>query len=716
MRRFTVPFIILTFVISTAGAAPAVLAQTCESGCSLDENAQCVPVGNRTQACKPPSTAGAAADLSAIAPLQAQINANADAASAGIPLPFQAGGVFASVMTFLMTIFAWLLGVAMVTLDYAVLYTVVKMGSYINNLPAIGVAWSILRDIGNITLIFGFLAVGITTILNVDWYGDRKKFLPMLLVAAVFLNFSLFISEAVIDTGNLFATQFYTQINGGVAAGNKSSISNETISSKIMSQLGLQTLYGAALDSEKSKELFKADNIGLIGIMGILLFIVAAFVIFSLAFILIARFVALIFLIILAPIGFAGLAIPQLAPTANKWWKALFDQTITAPILLLLLYIALLVITNDSFLFDSLGGAKPDYLGFIQDPRGTFNLPGFARILISFLVAMGLLAAVSIFSKKLSAFGAGWAMKSAGKLSFGATAFVGRRTVGRVSNFAARKIRSSSLGRSETGRLLAGVADRGAKASFDIRGATTLGGLKAAGIEAGEAQKGGYRGREEELVKARTEYAKGLVQSQEQKNATAQAKTMKEQLETEHDKNIAALGVEEQTQLKTSQKIIDASREELKLKQQELEAARKFGNADQIRNAETAYNNNARIHDDLKDKEREKLDPIRKKIETEKNRFGAAIAAQDIIIKNNSTEKNQEQYGKALQEKSFLGIPRAPYDWTTAVGSARREAAGKIISDSQKDKSQKKLDQLEAILGKADEKIKADSGSEEKSK
>ena len=89
------------------------------------------------------------------------------------------------------------------------------MGNYVNNLSAVGVTWRILRDLGNIIIIFGFLAIGITTILNVNWYGGKMKMLPMLLVSAVFLNFSLFITEAVIDTGNLFATQFYTQINGG---------------------------------------------------------------------------------------------------------------------------------------------------------------------------------------------------------------------------------------------------------------------------------------------------------------------------------------------------------------------------------------------------------------------------------------------------------------------------------------------------------------------
>ena len=72
-------------------------------------------------------------------------------------------------MQLIMNLFAWLLGVAAITLDNAVYYTVVTMGNYVNNLSAVGIVWQVLRDIGNIVLIFGFLAIGITTILNVNW-------------------------------------------------------------------------------------------------------------------------------------------------------------------------------------------------------------------------------------------------------------------------------------------------------------------------------------------------------------------------------------------------------------------------------------------------------------------------------------------------------------------------------------------------------------------
>src|SRR3989344_2272270 len=300
MRRHIFLLAAILTIVLGAGfvSVPAAHAQlTCGPGCQegdRDGVKGCCRIDDTTKFC---DTAGQSA-----AQLTAQADASARAnASANTQLNFgeNSGAInrdISGVVSFIMTIFAWLLGVAMVVLDSTVNFTVVRMGDYINNLSAIGIAWRILRDVGSIALIFGFLAIGITTILNVDWYGGGKKMLPMLLVAEVFLNFSLFITEAVIDTGNLFATQFYTQINGGVPAGTKNSVLDETISSKIMNQLGLQKLYGNALTNP---DLLKPGNTSLIGILGIGLFVIATFVMFSLALVLIARFVYLIYLIIL---------------------------------------------------------------------------------------------------------------------------------------------------------------------------------------------------------------------------------------------------------------------------------------------------------------------------------------------------------------------------------------------------------------------------------
>ena len=401
------------------------------------------------------------------------------------PLPAKppGGDTYAEVIQWIMKLFAWLLGVAVITLDNTVYYTVVKMGSYVNELSAVGVAWRIMRDIGNIMLIFGFLAAGLFTVLNLNLYGWGKSMLPKLLMAAVLLNFSLFMVEAVVDVGNLFATQFYTQINGGVAPGaaefSVDAVRNNGIANKVMAQLGLQSLYG---DAATNPDLLKAGPSWIIGFLGIILFIIAAFVFFTLAFILIARFVMLIYLIITAPIGFAGWAVPKLSGLSTTYWKNLFEQTITAPVLLLLLYIALAVITDASFLA-GFGASRDSNTGFWTSlANGATNPSGFAGMLLSFLVAMGLLLAVAMAAKKLSAVGASGAMKLAGAATFGATAWAGRgvggtiigrgllgnRLIKRGAVSDNKLIRYASRGASLTGRFLQ-------NRTYDVRNAPLKG-------------------------------------------------------------------------------------------------------------------------------------------------------------------------------------------------------------------------------------------------
>ena len=473
------------------------------------------------------STARAADPPPSTSPPSKEVTKSPTPPGAELPSP----GLFGEIMTWIAGLFAWLLGAAIVILDYTVYYTVVTMDKIVHGLAAIGVSWRILRDIGNIFLIFGFVAVGVTTILSVDWYGGGTKMLPMLLVAAVFLNFSLFISQAVIDVGNLFATEFFVQINGGkfpdsaMSRDFNTAAKTEGISNAIMGAVGLQSIYSEVrTNSAASKDLGKAtsaqlfnDNPFYIGFMAILLFLVAAFVMFSLAFILIARFVALIFLMVVAPIGFAGLAVPKLAGIAKMWWGQLFEQTITAPVLLLLLYVALAVITDARFLV-GFGGTSPSYTGGIADPTPV-TVANFGSILFSFLVAMGLLLAVVIIAKRMSAFGGTMATRMGGRLSFGAVSWGGRLAIGgagvalaskRMQGWATPKKDETGIRRYMRYALRPAVfTGKGLRAvKYDPRSKYGLGaGLGALGIDAGAEAKM----TPQQLDEARRRYQPGML-------------------------------------------------------------------------------------------------------------------------------------------------------------------------------------------------------------
>ncbi|NNM83639.1 hypothetical protein HKL94_00250 [Candidatus Parcubacteria bacterium] len=568
-----------------------------------------------------------------------------NAASTAVPAQF------GTIMTWIMSLFAWLVGAAALVLDWSVFYTVVTMGNYVSHLTAVGVTWRIFRDLGNIVLIFGFLAVGITTILNVNWYGGPRT-LVTLLIVAVFLNFSLFISEAVIDVGNIFATQFYTQINGGVVPTQTTlsnvtigtfgtgNLGNEGISNKIMAQLGLQTAYGGF---NTNTAVAQGANPWLIGFMGSILFLITAFVMFSLAFILIARFVILILLIIVAPIGFAGLVVPKLENLAKQWWSALFNQTITAPILLLLLYVALAVITDAQFLTGictgtGTGTCTKNWLGFVSGN----NFAGFASMMLSFFIAMGLLLAVVIVSKKMSEFGGGVATKAAGAFSFGLIARGARQTIGRTSRYASKKVRESRFGASQTGRLFATTLDRGAKASFDVRGTKMFNNIPFGGVGAGAAAKGGFDSQVEARAAKHKKYADSLG-----RDLTGEEKQRKDEIEKQ-----SKLLEEEQKNRQSSRNELAAAGKDVRHIDEEI-----------ARNAEFLSKYKADL---------EKL----------------SVTSKELKLKYATTLTfGKKEDGQFINENEF----------NQAFNPAGTEAAKKIIKSTLKSKDEKLLDDMKAV-------------------
>ncbi len=672
-RILTSSFFVLVLIVSAAGAAPAAHANHVPGADPFH--------GDTPQAAQDLQTAGeSSTPVPAQSAAQAQQAINS-AAQTPSPGGSKEDAAYDGIMIKIMQLFAWLAGAAMVTLDYATYYTVVKMGSIVNGLPAVGIVWKVLRDIGNIFLIFGFLAVGVTTILNVDWYGGKTKMLPMMFVAAVFLNFSLFISEAFIDVSNLFATQFYTQINGGnsveppsVSLSNITDLGNRGVSAKIMSQLGLASIYGQVKEPDTAKAIFQFGQSWVIGFMGILLFIILAFVLFSLAFVLIARFVILLFLIIVSPVAFAGLAVPGLSARTKQWWDTLFEQVLTAPILLLMLYIALRVITDTGFIAAFGGGT--DWLGYVENK----NLGGFGSMLLSFLVAMGLLLVVVIQSKNLSAFGAGKAINLAGKLSFGATAWAGRNTGGRLAVLAARGLRKTSLG-TQVPHLMMGL-DRIGKASFDVRGTGVLKSLPEGGIDAGKAHEGGYRKMEEEAIKGREEYAKTLPgRSQTDEEKATLSRLEGEKLVAQRSRNSAA----SEKDAAANEKVV-REREKTALDEERNRDRYWDTNPENVRRMETAEQN---------------LRTSEEKLTAATNNLAQREAELTATKSREDAQKTDIQVAVAergsAQERYADNITVGPLKWLYR----NKKAAENIKANAKKSKSDKNIDTLKELLRKA---------------
>lgn len=432
--------------------------------------------------------------------------------------------------------------------NWVVIRTVFQFATYFGTSEGMLVAWTVLRDIANIALLFGFVFIGVATILNtqsVEGYS-AKKALPRLIIFAVLLNFSLFATQGIIDVANGFASIFSTYAGQecgqadeatGTEGQQNEDCANIGISGKIMSAAGMNhfpTSEGFLGGLERPY-----STAAMLIILSILVSI-TAMVLFAASIMLVIRVVVLSLLMVTSPIGFAGLAIPSLNKIAQDWWHKLINQAFFAPLYLLMVFISLKLVDG---LQD--GGASITQ-AISADVSNGGTIAGNMQVVVVYAIVIGFMVGSLMVAQKMGAAGAGFATKTAGGLAFGAQGFVGRRTVGRLSNAAAQKVASSEWARKNPGlgRLAYAGLNKGATASFSSRNlaGNLLG--KSTGVDFGKANKDaghGFHGLEEKAVKARTDFTKTMKASEEQMGAGKELKIELKEREDWNKKELAPL-------------------------------------------------------------------------------------------------------------------------------------------------------------------------------
>jgi hypothetical protein len=413
------------------------------------------------------------------------------------------------------TLCAWLLGIIGVLFNWAVIRTVFQFATFFGNSSSLLLAWGILRDIGNIILLFGFIFMGVSTILNLPSSEyTAKRALPALIIFAVLLNFSLFAAEAVIDVANGFSSTLATQ--AGQACDTTGSIAKCAeigISGAIFQMTGVQGIFTP--DVLAGTNLTPISEIGVFIILSLFL-IITALVLLAGAIMLIMRAVVLVWLIITSPIGFAGMAVPPLHEVAKQWWHQLINQAFFAPVYILMMLISIK-------LAQGLGNSGNLVAAVTGSAGGTGIAGGSVLNLQSVLVltlVLGFMIAALIAAKRMGAAGAGFATRTAGALTFGTVGFIGRRTAGAGANEIVRRIGSSKLAQTNPGlaRRLETPFKKLSESSMSLRGvATNLG--KGAHLDFGKPNKDaahGFHGIEEKERKAIEDFEKRVRPTTEQ--------------------------------------------------------------------------------------------------------------------------------------------------------------------------------------------------------
>ncbi|HVU75475.1 MAG TPA: hypothetical protein VHD38_01385 [Candidatus Paceibacterota bacterium] len=295
-----------------------------------------------------------------------------------------------------------LVGTLFDSLTYRVIIDFKGTLDYMSVTPAISTGWTIFRDFSNILIIGIFVFIAISIILGLEEFG-QKKLIARVLIVAILINFSLLFTKVIIDASNFTAYQVYKQMagTGGVA--------NFDIAQRFLVPMGITSLFDTKSVTDKVAKdpqggAVQAFFFGLVG--GIMLIAVAIVLAYG-CFLIMARGVLFIFLMLTAALAFATYLIPSLEHGEfgwSSWWKSLFNSAIFAPLLMLFLFVSLTIISAAGQQLSQVSGAASAGAA-IDNPQTLVNGSNWTIILL-YMLGTGLL----FVSFKMSS-------KFAGKLS-----------------------------------------------------------------------------------------------------------------------------------------------------------------------------------------------------------------------------------------------------------------------------------------------------------
>ncbi len=550
--------------------------------------------------------------------------------------------------------FAWVGGTV---LDLSISKVVTGMGNLINN-QGVGIAidttWSVIRDFCNLAFIFGFIYIGIMSIIDYE-SGKVKSTLAHIIIGALLINFSLFITEAVIEFSNYLAYQVYVAMTGNGSA---------SISGALFNELKAGTIYAP---NGASPQEFAIATAGIwYYIMVALVLFVAAFVFMTAAILLIIRFVALVFIMIASPILFAATVFPKTAGMAKDLWHKLFSYAFFAPLYLFLLFISIQIIRAFN---TSLGTA--DFAKALQNGQSGASM----GVIVGFLVAIFFLIQSVLISQKLGMAGATMAIGTGAALTAGTAAYVGRNTAGRLASRYAdseklkdKASRGGVSGWAAKQRLRAGRAV--ADTSFDARNSKLVSGavpgITTAAPILGGARKGGYTTVAKEKAEADKKFAQSLGHDEERYNAVETAgkatiKTQERELEE----------AEKRKETETEAHRMDQERNVKDRKDAEKKVEKAVEDADKAKEAEREANAKATEAEtkleEANEKVRAEADALSKspdlikdpsKLEAAKRELATAQAADTLAKSNLATAQAASTAAKSTldTEKATLTV------------------------------------------------------------
>lgn len=574
------------------------------------------------------------------------------------------------------------LGIASYIFDNSIEIGVHGISDFAND-DAVKSAWKIFRNIANIGIIFALIFIAISTILQRSGY-EGKKLLGSVVIAALLMNFSFFLGAVVVDVSNEMALTVYKEIQnitGGDSSGGDNK--NLELGSYYMEKTQnavFATMLITELDENNKKlnegtvENTKDTSVALIktfgqkgiiiatsSILGALTSLILAAILAIAAAMIIGRLVAIILLLVVSPIAFASMILPNTKKIADEWWQSIVGHSFYLPAFLLFIYVGVKI---TELVPDSVSKITSN----TESVTASLNFAGIIKemgsVAMIYSIVIGLFIAALIVAKKVSSGGSAAVGKisssvtsSIGGIALGAAGLAGRNTIGAGANLAADKFAKSNFATTRAGMAILSGMKGVAKSGFDARESRAFKGVASATGVGGDfkntfaPQKDGYIGQQDRAKKAIVEASKNLSDD-DQKEAKTQAKK-------EMDKAI-----------NSDSYVVEAKKtiNELGI---DYEAAKAVGDSQQMK----------RINKLMSD--------ATQNLNTHESRVRDTDEYKELS-KILDVKSQREKYAENLKEKRTKIDLVMPSTWLPSAKSIDKKAAGEIIKAMSKEQKQLK--------------------------
>jgi hypothetical protein len=206
--------------------------------------------------------------------------------------------------------------------------------------------WEIVRNVCNILFIVAIIAMGMATLLRVESYQWRHL-LVQLVIAALLVNFSLIIGQAILALADTIQSQFLPN-NVDVIR----SLAQNLMVANNSTQLA-QNSFGGQVSYIIQYLFFVAMAIG-------------SFIVFAaIACFLVLRMVVLWVLLMLSPVAYVARILPATQSAAKKWWDEFIKYAFFTPIIAFFLNLTAVIAAsfNSNPVLQSIQGANGAFAG-----------------------------------------------------------------------------------------------------------------------------------------------------------------------------------------------------------------------------------------------------------------------------------------------------------------------------------------------------------------